>query len=262
MAAVLNGKKVFGPGRWFGINNVTNPTPARTIVQQDMSVTFKRSVKTLFGEKQLAADVSSGDLNVTGKVSYGTMNPRLFADLLFGAGSAVGQTLEADNELGTLTTHAYTVANGSSMSSSTPGVDLGVVNSTNGARYVRVASGSEVAGTSYSFASATGVYTFASAETGTVFKFSYLYPAATTGETVAMTNQYQGKVNDFTAVMVFPWTNAANAVEQDVLTLNSCIASQAEIATKMGDYGKPSFDFEAGCDQNDNLGSFAFAEAA
>jgi hypothetical protein len=251
----LNGKKIFGAGRFFGINNVSNATPARFVLPQDMSVTFKRGTKSLYGENQLAADVSGGELEVSGKVSYGTSNARVIADLLFGVGNATGQTLEADNELGTIATHAITVVNAATWT-----IDLGVVNTVNGKRYQRVASGSETAGVSYSVAS--GVYTFASGETGTTFKISYLYTSASAGETVSLTNQLMGKVSDFSAVFVFPWTNNSNVAEQDVLTLNSCIASDAEIATKMGDYAKPSFGFTAACDTNDTLGTFSFAEAS
>lgn len=251
----LNGKKIFGAGRFWGINNIVNPTPARFVVPQDMSVAFKRGVKSLFGENQLAEDVSGGELSVTGKVTYGTSNARVIASLLFGASTTTGQTFESDNELGTIASNEISVANHSTWTT-----DLGVVNTANGARYQCTASGSEVAGVSYSVTA--GVYKFASGETGTTFKISYLYTIAGSGETVALANQPQGKVSDFSAVYVFPWTNPSNTVEQDVLTLNSCIASDAEIATKTGDYAKPTFGFSAAVDTNGNLGTFSFAEAA
>lgn len=253
--AASNGKKIFGPGRFFGINNVTNPTPTRPALVQEMTVTFKRGTKALYGENQLAADVSGGEMDVTGKVTYATSNARLFADLLFGVGSATGQTLEADNELGTVAAGQIAVANAATWT-----IDLGVVSTATGKRYQRVAAGSETAGVSYSVAA--GVYKFASGESSTTFKISYLYTGASAGETLAITNQAMGKVSDFTAVMVFPWTNAGNTPEQDVLTLNSCIVSDSEIATKLGDYAKPTLSFAASCDSNDTLGSFAFAETA
>lgn len=256
--AALNGKKIFGAGRFFGINNITNPTPTRFLVPQDQSINFKRSTKSLFSENQLPEDVSSGEMEVQGKVTYATTNSRAFAELLFGVSQAVGQTLEADNEQGTLVSHAYTAVNGGTFS-----VDLGVVLVSSGKRYVRVAAASEVAGTSYSVNTSTGVYTFAVGETGTVFKFSYLYTSASGGSTVSLTNQPMGKGGgDFTAIHVLPWTNNSNVVEQDVLTLNSCIASDAEISAKIADYAKPTFAFSAACDTTGTLGTFSFAEAA
>lgn len=257
MALSLTGKKIFGTGRFWGINNAANPTPARFMIPQDMNIDFKRSTKMLYGENMLAEDIGSGEMTVTGKVTAGATNPRIIGDLVFGVSGVTGQVMEADNELGTLASHAYTVVN----SADTPLVDLGVVNTTNGKRYVRVAPASEAAGVSYSFNTATGVYTFAIGEAGTTFKFSYLYTLAT-GETLTLSNQAMGRVGGFTGVYVFPWTNPSLTVEQDVLTLNNCLATDTGIATKLGDYAKPTFGFEAAVDVNENLGTFTFAEAA
>lgn len=253
MTTVLNGKKTFGAGRFFGINNVTNPTPARFSVPQDQSITFKRDVKSLFGESQLAADVAGGSMTVTGKVTLGTTVARIFADLIFGDAGSANQTLQADKEAGTVpatTPFTITVANSASWT-----VDLGVRSVDTGALLTCVASASEVAGKSYSVAA--GVYKFAAGDANKSFKISYLYTAANSGETVIMSNQPMGKTGNFTGVYVFPW-----GTEQDVITLNNCIASGTEISTKMGDYAKPTFDFEAACDNNDVLGTFSFAEAA
>jgi hypothetical protein len=225
----------------------------RPYLVQDQSVTFKRDVKSIYGENQLAADVASGSLAVTGKVTFGASNARLFADLLFADAGAAGQICEADNEPGTVagtTPYIITVSNNTMWT-----VDLGVINVTTGIRYARVASGSEVSGTSYSVAA--GVYTFAAGDEGKPMKISYLYNVASSGETVVLTNQKQGKVGNFTGVMVFPW-----GAEQDVLTLNSCLLSDTEISSKMSDYAKPTLGFAAACDTTDTLGTFSFAEAA
>ena len=258
MTAPLNGKKIFGAARFFGINNVTNPTPARFGLPQDSTVTFKRGTKAIFGEKQLAADVSAGELDVSGKVTYGESNPRIFADLLFGDTGATGQTLEADGELGTVpasSTYTIQVTNHTTWTQ-----DLGVVDVVTGKRMKCVAAAAEVAGVSYSVAA--GVYTFASGDASMAKKISYLYTNSSAGETVVLSNQLMGRVGGFTAVNVFNWTNAAGVLEQDVLTLTNCIASDAEIASKMGDYAKPTFGYAAACDQTDSLGTFSFAEAA
>ena len=254
----LNGKKVFGSGRFFGINNVTNPTPARFSLVQDMTVTMKRDVKSIFGESQLAADVSSGSMDVTGKVTYGTMNARVQAGLMFGDAGVTGQTNQADNEQGVVpgsSTYIITVTN-----SATWTEDLGVLDVATGNRMTCVASGSELAGKSYSVSA--GVYKFASGDANAVKKISYLWTGTTAGETVTLTNQAMGRVGGFAAVNVFPWTNMAGVPEQDVLVLNNCIASDSEISSKSADYGKPTFGYTAAVDTNDNLGTFSFAEAA
>src|SRR5579863_3948753 len=110
----LTGKKIFGAGRFFGINNVTNPTPMRALVPQDISIDFKLATKELFGENRLPVAVAAGDMSVSGKVTMGANNARMFSDLVFGIGTTSGQILEADHEAGTVpgTPYAITVTNG------------------------------------------------------------------------------------------------------------------------------------------------------
>lgn len=251
MTTAVNGKKIFGAGRFFGINNVSNPTPARFGVMQDQTITFKRTAKSLYGENQLAADVCGAELEVTGKATMGTQNVRVISDLVFGNASDAGQTLEADKEAGVVpaaTAYTITVANSADWTT-----DLGVVSVTTGLPMTRVAS-APAAG---QYSVAAGVYTFAAADANLAVKISYLYTNDAAGKTVNLANQPMGKVGNFTAVMVLPWGN-----EQDVITLNNCISTDHEIGSKGGDYGKPTFGFMAACDTNDTLGSFSFAEAA
>lgn len=252
----VNGKKLFGTGRFFGVGNTSNPTPARFILPQDQSITFKRGTKSLFGENTLPADVAAGETEVTGKVSLGTSNPRILTDLFLGVTGATGSTLEADNESGTVagTLHQITVTNHTHFLE-----DLGVVDVLTGVIMKCVASG-PVANVSYTVAA--GVYSFAVGDAAAVKKISYLYTDSALGETVALTNQPMGRTGGFQAVMVFPWKNPSLVEEQDVLSLTNCIASDHEISSKQADYGKPTFAFMAACDTTDSLGTFSFAEAA
>lgn len=246
------GARVFGAGRFFGINNVANPTPMRAVTPQDMSIDFKRATKSLFGENQLAADVAAGEMTVTGKVTMGGLNARLFSDLLFGDAGVTGSILEADNEAGTVpgtSTYIVTVTN-----SATWTTDLGVYNLTTGKRMTRVAT--SPATNQYSVAA--GVYTFASANASANVQISYLWTSASAGEQLTLSNQLQGPTGAFTAVMAFLYGN----LNQDILTMNNVIASDSGIAAKGGDYAKPTFGFECATDTNDNLGTFSFAQAA
>jgi hypothetical protein len=86
---------------------------------------------------------------------------------------------------------------------------------------------------------------------------SYLYTAAANGEKLALANSLMGPAGNFTAVMAFFY-----ASKQDVLTLNNAIATDAGIATKQGDFAKPTFGFMACTDASDNLGTFSFDQAA
>jgi len=248
--ASVNGTQLFSAGRFFGVNNVSNPTPARAYVPQDMSIDFKQTTKELYGEKKFAVAVAAGELSVTGKVTMGAAQPRLLNDLLVNGSATTGsQILEQDKESGTITAGSVTVAN-----SATWTTDLGVMKSSDGTIFTRVAS-APAAG---QYSVAAGVYTFNVGDNGTVVLISYLYTANTAGtEKVTMTNQAMGPAGAFTAVMVFLYGTA-----QNVLTLNNAIATDHALATKLGDWTKPTFGFMASTDATDTLGTFAFAQAA
>jgi hypothetical protein len=255
MTTVLSGKPTFGAGRVFMIGNATNPTPARALVPQSQSIDFKRKLESLFGEKQLAVEVGAGELEITGKVEYAKSNARILSDIMFGVGSAAGSYLEADGEAGTVpatTTYTVTVANAANFK-----IDLGVVNADTGAIYSRVASGSEVAGASYSLVDATGVYTFAAGDASANVKISYSYADTTSGETVTLSNQDQGPTGRFQAVHVLPW-----GTEQDMFVFNNCLASSSGISAKKSGFGSDTLEYMAASDGSGNVGTATFAEAA
>lgn len=247
----MTGKKIFGAGRFFGINNVANPTPTRFYVPQDISIDFKIATKELSGENKFPVAVAAGPTSVSGKVGMGANQARMFADLIFGIGSSSGTIVEQEREAGTVPTTPYqiTVANGATWTT-----DLGVMRASDGLVYQRVAS-SPATG-QYSVG-AGGVYTFASADATVAVVISYLYTVSASGEKLIMTNSLQGPAGNFTGVMVMPY-----GTDQDVLTLNNCIAQDGSIATKQGDYAKPTFGFMAATDASDTLGTFAFSQAA
>lgn len=254
----LSGKPTFGAGRVFAKLNTTNPTPVRSLVPQSQSIDFKRKVESLFGERQLAVAVGAGEMEITGKVEFGKTNARLFSDIMMGVSQSTGSNLQADKEAGTVpgsSTYVITVAN-----SSTFGFDLGVINASTGAIYTRVASGSEVAGTSYSVVESginKGKYTFASGDANANVLISYVYSSASIGSTISITNQMQGVVGLFQAVHVLPW-----GTQQDMVVFNNCLAASTGISAKKSGFGMTSFDYHASVDTNDVLGTMTFAEAA
>lgn len=254
----LNGKPTFGAGRMFMTGNYTNPTPARAFVPQSQSIDFKRKVESLFGENQLAVEVGAGEMEVTGKVEFGKSNARIFADILFGTTGTTGSYLEADKETGTVpgsSTYVITVANATNFL-----FDLGVINVATGVIMTCVASGSEVAGVSYSVATSggnKGKYTFASGDANANVLISYGYSSSSVGETVSLTNKLQGKIGGFTAVHVLPWDT-----QQDMFVLNNAIAGSAGISAKKSGFGGTTLDYTAAVDSTGKLGTATFAEAA
>ena len=97
--AAQTGQKVFGAGRFYGINNVANATPNQGIVVQDVGVTFKRDIKRLHGQNQLAVDVAAGMMTVTGKATLGGIAARFFNALMIGGTLSTGQQPNIVNEV-------------------------------------------------------------------------------------------------------------------------------------------------------------------
>ena len=110
-------------------------------------------------------------------------------------------------------------------------------------------------------ATPAGVYTFAAADTGTVtgnILVSYRYQttaAGTPATSVTLTNQLMGYAPTFRAELYVPY-----ASKQLVITLNQCIGSKLNFATKLDDFLIPEFDFEAFADASNTIGSLNFAE--
>jgi hypothetical protein len=248
----ISGKKIFGAGRFFGINNVTNPTPARFYTMQDQSIDFKINTKSLVGENKLPVAVAQGDMTVTGKVTFGAQQARAWADLMFSVSSSTGSIVEQEKETATIpaTPFQVTVANGANFKT-----NLGVELASDGTVFMCVAS-APITG-QYSYNPSTGVYTFAAADTGKNIVITYLWSNSAAGEKMTVSNTLQGPAGAFTGVMVFPYGS-----DQDVLTLNNCIASDLGISTKQGDFAKPTFGFMCATDSSDTLGTFSFAQAA
>ena len=261
MTTPLSGKPTFGAGRVFMTGNYANPTPIRPLVVQSQAVEFKQKLESLFGEKALAAAVGKGEMEVTGKVEYGKTNPRVLNDLMFGQGTSTGNYQQSDNEAHTVpAVSTYTVT----ATNYTTGIfiDLGVKNVTTGAAYSCVASGSEVAGTSYSVNLATGVYKFAAGDANVNVAISYACAVAAAGETVNLNNFLQGGVNSFQAVHVLPWQLPTGVVEQDMFVFYNCFAGSTGLSAKKSGFGMTTLDYTAAVNGNDQLGVATFAEAA
>lgn len=250
-----NGQKVFGAGRFYGtalpLTTASISTPVPFLVAQDIAVDFKRDIKKLFGQNQLPVDVSAGMLTVTGKVTNGVFSARAFNDMLIGGTLSTGQLPNVANETLTCTTGStatVAAANGAAFVT-----DLGIFGATDGVPLVKVSTATAVLADQYSV-STLGVYQFSSLAARTSLKASYIY-STSGGQTVTMTNQAMGRTGGFSAVVAMLW-----GTEKATITLNNCISSDYGFATKLDDYNKPTFGFEAACDTSDVLGTYSFAE--
>ncbi len=250
----------FGSGVVFAIpltnaqgNSLASGTPVRFGVLQDVSVDFSFTNKELHGQNQFPVAIGRGQGKITGKAKFGQFNGALVNSLFFGQTLASGQSAISDKEVLTITSDTGTVANSTTFED-----DLGVVYVSNGLPLTRVAA-SPVNG-QYSVTPA-GVYTFAASDTGAVtgnilVSYRYQTPAAGTSATsITLTNQLMGYAPTFRAELYVPY-----ASKQLVITLNQCIGSKLNFATKLDDFLIPEFDFEAFADASNTIGSINFAE--
>jgi len=238
----------FGSGSVWGINSITNPSPRRFGVTQDISLDFSASVKTLFGQNNLPFAAAKAALSTKGKITFGQFNGGIINELFFGSTSASGQSVVIDSESGTIPTTPYqvTVAN-----SATWTTDLGVTYTATGLPLIRVAS----APATGQYSVAAGVYTFAAADTTLGVKISYVYTIAGSGQTYTIAQQAMGVANTFKTVVTMPYNG-----QKATFTLNACVSAKLSFATKLEDFTKPSFEFEAFADASGTLGTISVAE--
>lgn len=241
----------FGSGSVWGINTAANSTPARFGVTQEMSVDFTASTKSILGQNNLPFSVAKASLSTKGKITFGQFNGRVINELFFGGSSAGGQKLVVDSESGSIpgTPYAVTVANGATFAD-----DLGVVGVVSGVPMTRVSTGPTTG--QYSVNTTTGVYTFAAADTLLAVKISYSW-TTTGGQTFTISQQAMGVATTFKTVMSLPYNG-----QKATITLNACVSSKLSLATKLEDFTKPEFDFEAFADANGNLGTISVAEVS
>ena len=250
----------FGSGVVFAVpltnaqgSPITSGTPVRFGVLQDVSVDFSFTNKELHGQNQFPVAIGRGQGKITGKAKFGQFNGALVNSLFFGQTLVSGQSAISDKEVLTIASNTGTVADSTTFED-----DLGVVYASGGLPLTRVAA-SPVTG-QYSVTPA-GVYTFAASDTGAVtgnilVSYRYQPPAAGTSATsITLTNQLMGYAPTFRAELYVPY-----ASKQLVITLNQCIGSKLNFATKLDDFLIPEFDFEAFADASNTIGSLNFAE--
>ncbi len=232
----------FGSGTLFGFpssgNTAPNPTPMKFGTLQDVSLDISGDIKQLYGQKQFPEAVARGKCKISGKAKFAQINGKLMNDMFFGQPLGTGMIKTALDEAATVpaTPFQVTVTN-----SATFKQDWGVRYASGanaGIPLARVAASPAVG--QYSVNTASGVYTFASGDTGAAVQISYTFTAAATGTQLNITNQLMG----FAPTIQVLLQTVYNASQFNVL-LYAVVASKLSFATKQEDFIIPEFDFEA-----------------
>lgn len=199
---------------------------------KDVSVEFSKSTKELIAESTFPEDIAVTGGKITGKFKFARINGELFKSVNSGATSAAGSIMPAIREAATIpaTPFAVTVTHAADYRD-----DLGVIDASTGTLMARV-TGTPTTG-QYSLVEATGIYTFAAADTGKALLISYSYDV-TTGKTISYSNQLMGTATYYELV-------AFNSYRAKPLGFRfyACIIPKLSFALKNEDFTDLDMDF-------------------
>jgi hypothetical protein len=196
MAVQETSRLSFGPGRVYIQPNGTTTTMEYGAIN-DIQFDIKSNQKPIYTENGFPLAIFDGHKEITISIKHYKLGLTTTAFDLNQAAPVASTTTWAFDEIGTIATHAYTLANGATYQAGTLSLAVWVTNAgvTYPVPYAIVTGGTEVAGKSASV-SGSGVVTFASGETATTCVATYSY-GLTTGNKIAIVNQYQNSSPSF-----------------------------------------------------------------
>ena len=240
----------FGAGTLFLVRtDIAVPTPVRVGTLQDVSVDMSFQVKELYGQYQAPVAVARGQQKITGKAKIANLSASALNSAFLGQTLVTGSQIQVVDEGGPsgtpipASTYLITVANSTSMSSGSPGVDLGVFNAATGIQMTAVAA-TPTAG-QYVFSPAAGTYLFSAADhtSGISVVISYAYSQTTTGSRITAYNQLMGSSPQFQVKLGNQYGGNNMA-----LTLYAAIPTKMSWDFKNEDFTVPDWEFSAFAD--------------
>lgn len=240
----------FGTGFLYGTRtDVTPATPVQFGAIQDITLDFAYTLKELYGQNQFPVTVARGPAKIEGKAKFGRIFIAAFNSLYFGQTITTGQTLLSNGEVASVPSSGPFTVNG--VNRATFVADQGVVYAATGLPLTLVSGAPASIG---QYAVSAGVYTFNTADSSANVLLSYTYTVAS-GQTISLLNQAQGSGPLFKAVL-----NTTYNGRVLTLTLNRCVASKLNFATKFSDFTIPEMDFQAMADDAGNIGTISSTE--
>lgn len=235
------------PGIYFGSGTIfakpaagnqgSNPTPMAIGTLQDCSFEVTREIKELYGQYQAPVAIAPAKHKFTGKAKFAQIFGKQLSDLIFGqtTSTTVKQGQLNESHAVPSTPFQVTIA---PPASGTFVEDQGVINSATGLPLTRVASG-PVTG-QYSVNESTGVYTFASADTGNTELISYIYSVSAGGVDMVFANQLMGFGPIIEVNLLVPYNNS-----QALLRIFNSVVSKWSFPTKNDDFVIQDFEFSS-----------------
>lgn len=225
---------------------IANPTPVRLGTLQDVSVDLGVDIKTLYGAGRYPVAVGAGKAKTDIKAKYADINAAVLGSLFYGKTASAAIKGAVIDFAASVPTTPYQIT------IDPPGTgtfvaDLGVYDAATGVQLTRVASAPATG--QYSVNTATGVYTFAAADTGDAMLISYEYTAATGGSTFNLTNDLMGYTPSFSLILQEPFDG-----KHLVLKFNRCTSGKLTLPFKNEDFALYDFEATGFCDAAGNLG--------
>lgn len=229
------------------------PTPLRIGIIQEVSFDLSWTTKQLFGTYQYPVAVGRGTAKSSGTIKWAQINSESWNALVIGtpsSGVTSGtQTLDYRDITGTAIPGTPYQITPTPPLSGTYAADLGVCD-VNGIQYTKVSTGP----TTGQYSEATGIYTFAAADTTKTVYIDYQYTASVTGsKTVTATNPLLGYVPTFQLDIMVPY-NTKTAT----FTFFNCVGGKLAFATKLEEFiiTETTYEFFA----NPNPWKFSLSE--
>lgn len=236
--------------------DVANTQPFLFGVLQDLTLDFDQKLEELYGQSKFPVAIGDSTISVKGKAKFARFQQTLFNNLMIGQTAGAGMLeMVSTGETATIpgTPYQVTVAN----AASTPLTDYGVFYSATGIQLSPVASG-PTAG-QYSFNSATGVYTFAAADTTLGVYIYYTYTTASGGFKTTMTNPLMGSGPTF-EVYFKNATSSSGGVKDVTFKLNACKTNKFSMPFNNQKFTVTEFDFQAFADNAGNIMTVSSSE--
>lgn len=251
----------FGPGILIVTRtDIAVPIAINVGYVQEFSIDLAGTTKSLFGQKQFPLVAARSTIKATGKfknaeISGLAWNAAFFGMSAFSTGGN-GWNIGSTFTLGSTLSTAWTASPGSSLTFDT---DLGVVYSTLGLPFQRVATGNEAAG-KYSVGNGTpNTYTFAAADANKQISITYTSVQAG-GQSLIVTNQDIGTTPTF---QVDYYTNLNQPTAKPfAVRIYSCVADKMANAFKLEDFMMPEFDFSIFANPANQVLGYYFPEVS
>lgn len=227
-----------------GGNASTPSGPVRFGTVQDIALDITQKLVKLMGQMKGPDDIAASDMEVKGKSGFGELDVNIWNALMFGDTVAAGITRAVIDEAAAIPTTPYqvTVVNAAHFID-----DFGVRLASDGS-YLKVVPSSPATG-QYSVNPATGIYTFAAADTGNNVLISYTWSDTTHGRTATFKNHLQGYGPEFSLLCTMPYESNLSPLNDSGIELLRCKASKMSIPFKRDGYIISDFEFESFPDQ-------------